>query len=46
MTKDILLTAGKSYVREEFNKNYIEMDTDGNGLIDKEEMTQFLLAIW
>jgi len=46
MTKDILLTVGKQYNREEFNRNYIEMDTDGNGLVDKEEMTQFLLAIW
>ena len=31
---------------KDFNKTFKEMDLDGNGSIDKEEMVEFLDKIW
>jgi Ca2+-binding EF-hand superfamily protein len=41
-----MATVGGQFSEEDFDKAFIEMDNDGNGVIEKEEMAAFLQNIY
>ena len=46
LTKDVMTTVGGQFNKEDFDRTFLEMDNDGNGVIEKEEMVQFLQNLY